>query len=91
MTRVLRENSGIISLKSLRSVGFTADEVAGFVLHGDLRRLHRGVYADGRSRLTDDAWLRAALIAVGGDAWLAGGTAAAVWGLQAMSLARIEV
>jgi hypothetical protein len=91
MTRVLRENGGVIALSSLQALGFTADEVAGFVSHGDLKRLHRRVYADGRSRLTDDAHLRAALIAVDGDAWLAGSTAAAVWGLQATSLARIEV
>lgn len=91
MTRVLRENGGVISVRSLRAIGFTADEVASFVSHGDLKRLHRGVYADGRNRLTDDAYLRAALIAVDGEAWLAGRTAAAVWGLQAISLARIEV
>ncbi len=91
MTRVLRENSGIISLKSLRAIGFTADEVAGLVLHGDLKRLHRGIYADGRNRLTDEAHLKAALLTIGGDAWLAGRTAAAVWGLQAVSLVQIEV
>lgn len=91
MTRMLRENGGIVSLKGLRAIGFTRDEVAGFVSHGDLRRLHRGVYADGRNRLTDDAHLNAALLALGGDAWLAGRTAAAVWGLEAVSLARIEV
>lgn len=88
---MLRENGGIISLKSLRAIGFTEDEVAGFRSHGDLKRLHRGVYADGRNRLTDDAHLNAALLAIGGDAWLAGRTAAAVWGLQAVSLVQIEV
>jgi hypothetical protein len=91
MTRALRQNSGIISLKSLRGIGFTADEVAGFISHGDLKRLHRGVYADGRNRLTDEAYLKAALLTIGGDAWLAGRTAAAVWGLQAVSLVQIEV
>jgi hypothetical protein len=91
MTRELLANGGIISLTSLRAIGFTADEVAGFVLHGDLKRLHRGVYADGRNRLTDDAHLKAALLTIGGDAWLAGRTAAAVWGLQGVSLVQIEV
>jgi len=91
MTRVLRENGGVISLRSLQAIGFTADEVAGFVSHGDLKRLHRGVYADGRNQLTDDAHLKAALLTIGGDAWLSGRTAAAAWGLQAMSLVRIEV
>ncbi|HEX3615694.1 MAG TPA: DUF559 domain-containing protein [Solirubrobacteraceae bacterium] len=91
MTRVLRENGGVISLAGLRTIGFSADEVAGFVSHGDLRRLHRGVYADGRIRLSEDAHLRAALLAVPGNVWLAGRTAAAVWGLRAVSLVQIEV
>lgn len=91
MTRVLRENCGIISLGGLRTIGFTADEVAGFVSHGDLRPLHRGVYADGRTRLSDDAHLKAALLTIHGNAWLAGRTAAAVWGLRAVSLVQIEV
>jgi Transcriptional regulator, AbiEi antitoxin len=55
MTTALRQNGGIISLKGLRAIGISDVEVAAFVLHGDLRRLHRGVYADGRNRLTDDA------------------------------------
>jgi hypothetical protein len=91
MTKALRENGGIISLKNLQAIGFTDDEIAGFVLHGDLKRLHRGVYADGRNRLTDDAHLKAALLTIGGNAWLAGRTAAAIWGLQGVSLVQIEV
>lgn len=77
MTQALRGNDGIITLDGLRAIGFTAEEVTGFVSHGDLRRLHRGVYAAGRHRLTDDAHLEAALLAVGRHAWLAGRTAAA--------------
>lgn len=76
MTRAMRENRGVISLKSLQAIGFSADEVAGFVSHGDLQRLHRAVYADGRNRLTDDAHLRAALLTIAGDVWLSGRTAA---------------
>lgn len=89
MTRALRENGGVISLKSLQAIGFSADEVAGFVSHGDLKLLHRAVYADGRNRLTDDAHLRAALLTIGDDAWLSGRTAAAAWGLQAISRAPV--
>ncbi|MGH2843069.1 MAG: DUF559 domain-containing protein, partial [Solirubrobacteraceae bacterium] len=91
MTKALRANGGVITLRALWELGFTKEEVRGFVRHGDLRRLHRGVYADGRNRLSDDAHLRAALLALGPGAWLAGRTAAAVWGLDAISLARIEV
>jgi hypothetical protein len=91
MTKTLRGSSGVISLDQLHRLGFTDDEVRGLVDHGDLKRLHRGVFVDGRSPLADNAHLKAALLAVGPGAWLAGRTAAAVWGLRALSLARIEI
>jgi hypothetical protein len=91
MTKALRANSGVISLVHLRLLGFSDREIEGLVHHGDLRRLHRGVYGDGRSPLADSAHLKAALLAAGGGAWLAGRTAASVWGLRMLNLARIDV
>ncbi len=88
---MLRRDKGVITLRGLRELGFSEREVEGLVRHGDLRRLYRGVYADGRNQLTDRAHLGAALLAMGDGAWLAGRTAAAVWGLDAISLARIEI
>ncbi len=92
MTRSLRQNKGVITVGGLMRLGFTHDEVLGFVVHGDLRRLHRGVYADGRAPLDDVAYLKAALLAFGGRApWLSGAAAAMGWGLASVSLSRLEV
>lgn len=91
MTRSMRRNQGVITLRQLREAGFGEKEVRGLVAHGDLRRLHRGVYADGRAPLRDAAYLKAALLAFGGRAWLSGAAAAMGWGLQPVSVPRLEV
>jgi hypothetical protein len=91
MTRALRGNAGVISASSLAKLGFSHDEVLGLVAHGALRRLHRGVYADGRAPLSDQAYLKAALLALGGRAWLSGWAAAMAWGLVPLSIPRLEV
>ncbi|HEX3802119.1 MAG TPA: type IV toxin-antitoxin system AbiEi family antitoxin domain-containing protein [Solirubrobacteraceae bacterium] len=91
MTRALRQNSGLITLRQLERLGFSYDEVRGLVGHGDLRAMHRGVYADGRAPLSDQAHLNAALLAFGGHAWLSGWAAAMAWGLVPVSLPRLEV
>jgi len=88
---MLRQNGGVTTLRELERLGFSYKEVCGFVAHGDLRRLQRGVYADGRAPLQDRTFFRAALLAVGSGAWLPGRTAAMAQGLEAPSLARIEV
>jgi hypothetical protein len=91
MTRILRANHSVTTLRRLQALGFGEDDVRGLVAHGDLRRVHRGVYADGRTQLTDVGRLHAALLAVGRGAWLCGETGAAVWGLSIGVPARIEV
>jgi Transcriptional regulator, AbiEi antitoxin len=91
MTRAMRTNLGVISVAQLDRLGFTRHDLEGLVAHGDLRRLHRGVYADGRAPLRDDAYFNAALLAVGSGAWLAGDTAAMALGLTPVSLTAIEV
>jgi hypothetical protein len=91
MTKTLRTNSGVVSGRQLGLLGLSRDEISAQVAHGDLKRLHRGVFVDGRSPLGDNAYLKAALLAVGPAAWLAGKTAAAVWGLRPLSLAPIEI
>jgi hypothetical protein len=91
LTKALRGNRGVISVAHLRQLGFSRDGVTRLVSHGELRRLHRGVFVDGRSPLADGAYLKAALLAAGDGAWLAGRTAASVWGLRTLSLARIDV
>jgi very-short-patch-repair endonuclease len=91
MTRRLRANHSVTTIRQLHALGFTEDDVRGFVAHGDLRRVHRGVYADGRTQLSDHGRLHAALLALGRGAWLPGATAAAAWGLERGVPALIEV
>lgn len=91
MTRALRASAGLIGLKELRALGFSEREVRGFVAHGDLVRLHRGVYADGRARPHPRARLKAALMALGEGAFLSGRSAAAVWELRPINAREIEV
>ena len=91
MTRALRQNGGIITTGALRRIGYSNREIEGLVAHGELRRLHRGVYADGRAPLKDQAYFKAALLAVPRDSWLRGRTAAMLWGLEAPSLVGIEL
>jgi hypothetical protein len=91
MTRILRANLGVTTLRRLQALGYTEDDVRGLVAHGDLRRVHRGVYADGRTQLSDRGRLHAALLALGKASWLPGETGAAAWGLTAGVPAVIEV
>ena len=92
MTRSLRLNAGVVTRAQLLELGFSDDEILGFIDHGDLRRLHCGVYVDGRAPLGDHAYLRAALLAFAGrNPWLSGHAAAMGWKLEAVSLPRLEV
>jgi hypothetical protein len=92
MTRSLRQNSGLITVDGLTRLGFTRRELTGLIRHGDLRRLHRGVYADGRAPLSDHALLKAPLLAFAGrDVWLSGQAAAMAWKFEAVSIPNLEV
>ncbi len=91
MTRALRQNHGIITRKQLVGIGFSDYEIFGLEAHGELRRLHRAVYADGRAPLSDHAHLLAACLALGGRGWLSGRAAAMGWGLLPLNLPSLEV
>jgi hypothetical protein len=91
MARTLRQNSGLITRSGLRELGFSHPEIVGLVDHGDLRRLYRGVYADGRAPISDHAHLKASLLVFGNRSWLSGQAAAMGWKFEAVSLPRLEV
>jgi very-short-patch-repair endonuclease len=92
MTRAMRRNAGVITLRALCAIGFGEEEVRGLVRHGDLRRLHRGVYADGRAPLSDHALLKASLLALAGrDVWLSGKAASMGWSFEPVSVPNLEV
>ena len=91
MAEVARRQEGVVSHDQLIEAGYTRDEVKGLVNRGHLIRLHRGVYAVGHRCLSTKAYLRAALLATGPDAFLSHRTAAAVYGLRDVAVRRIDV
>lgn len=92
MSRSLRRNGGLITGSELAGLGFTRHELEGLLGHGELRRLYRAVYADGRAPISDHAHLEAALLAFARRSpWLSGQAAAMGWQLEFLSLPRLEV
>ncbi len=78
-------------MTQLLEIGLTRAEIRGREQRGHLHRLHKGVYAAGHTRIVDHAHLVAALMAIGPDGFLSHRTAAAAWGLRAISVKRVEV
>lgn len=73
---------GVVSAAQLYAVGLTRDQVTGRVRQGWLHHVHRGVYAVGREDLSQrGSWL-AAVMAIGDDAVLSHGSAAALLGIR---------
>ncbi len=86
-----RRQCGVVSLEQLLGAGGTNGQVRGLVQRGVLIPLHRGVYAVGHRPLLRKAYLIAALLAVGPDAFLSHRTAAAVYGLREVNTKVIDV
>jgi hypothetical protein len=102
MARLMRSQSGVIGLRQLRALGYSDDDVAGFVVRGGLWRVHRGVYADARAPIPPRGHLFAAVLAVTPGAFLPGTpgtpgaflshrTAAALYGLRELAVRRPEL
>jgi very-short-patch-repair endonuclease len=81
----------VVSLAQLYGLGLSFEDVRELVRHGNLHRIHRGVYAVGRRTLSPRGQLRAALLTFGAGSFLSHRTAAAERGLRALDLAAIEV
>ncbi len=62
LTALLRRDDAVMTAQLLQ-LGLSRHEIASLVSHGDLTRVHRGVYVDGRTRLSPWGHLRAALLA----------------------------
>jgi Transcriptional regulator, AbiEi antitoxin len=88
---VAAKQHGVVSVRQLRDLGFTARQVEWLTEHGHLHRLYRGVYAVGHLKLTRDGRLAAALLAAGDGAFLSHRTAAALQRLRNLNLRRIDV
>lgn len=83
---------GVIARRQIGEVGLTARMLQRRVESGHLVRLHRGVYAVGHRRLTNDGYWLGAVLACGPGALLSHQEAAALHGLlPPAAAARIHV
>ncbi len=80
-----------MTIEQLRQLGLTRREIQGRVARGFLIATHRGVYLVGHRAVTDQAYLAAALMATGPEAFLSHRSAAGVWGLRLVDRRQIEV
>jgi very-short-patch-repair endonuclease len=81
---------GVVATWQLRELGFTHDAILRRAAAGRLHRIHHGVYAVGRRKLTPHGHRMAAVLAFGPRAVLSHQTAAANWGIGQPS-AKIHV
>jgi hypothetical protein len=91
IARLAAKQFGVISLEQLLAIGLTYEEIRGRVKRGLLHELHPGVFAVGHRRLVPHARLIAALLTCGPASFLSHRTAAAVWGLRALTTKQIHV
>ena len=82
---------GVVSLLQLRRLGFTDRETQYRVRVGHLHRIHRGVYAVGHERLTENGHYMAAVLACGEHTALSHRSAAALLGLRPCTRTVVEV
>lgn len=82
---------GVITLEQLRSTGLGAGAIDLRVHNGRLHRLHRGVFAVGHTRISQEGRWLAAVLALGEGAVLSHMSAAALWGIRPSSSAFAHV
>jgi very-short-patch-repair endonuclease len=82
---------GIVDVRGLYSVGATQRQIGRRLMSKRLVPLHRGVYAYGHRRLTNEGWWLAAVRAIGPGAILSHTHGAALLGLRPPLLGRINV
>jgi hypothetical protein len=82
---------GVVALRQLEALSFSASGVRNRAARGYLHRVHRGVYAVGRPGLTANGRRMAAVLAYGPDAVLSHRTAAGLWGLRPDNRPKVEL
>jgi hypothetical protein len=82
---------GILARWQLIALGFSAGAIRNRIANGQLRPLHRGVYAVGHAHLTPNARRMAAVLACGDGAFLSHNSAARVRGVRHASLSTFDV
>jgi Transcriptional regulator, AbiEi antitoxin len=91
LTRLADRQHGVVSARQLRALSYSSAAISRATKAGRLHRVHRGVYAVGRSLLSPHGHCRAAVGACGPDALLSHASAAWLWGLLPSLAKPIEV
>ena len=85
------EQHGIVTFDQLRDAGLGVGAINLRVRNGRLHRLHRGVFAVGHPRISQEGRWLAAVLALGEGAVLSHVSAAALWGIRHSSSAYVHV
>jgi hypothetical protein len=92
LAELARRQHGVVSIRQLIGpLSYSRDAVARAVKAGRLHRLHRGVYAVGHTRLTQQGHCLAAVLACGPGALLSHDSAAWLWGISTKSPVPLSV
>jgi very-short-patch-repair endonuclease len=83
IARIADDQYGLVTLEQLCGLGISKDAAGQRARAGRLYRVHEGVYAVGRSLLTQEGRWLAAVLASGSGAVLSHRSAAALWGIRA--------
>ena len=91
--RLMRSQDGVAGVNQLQAIGYAHGEIRGMVSSGQLWRVRRAVYADARSPMTPRGHLFAAVLSFPPDAqaFFSHRTAAALLGLRALLVSRLEL
>ncbi len=82
---------GVVTFEQLRDAGLDVGAINLRVRNGRLHRLHRGVFAVGHTRISQEGRWLAAVLALGEGAVLSHVSAAALWGIRHSSSAYVHV
>lgn len=91
IARIAFRQHGVVTLQQLRDAGLGAGAIDLRVRQGRLHRLHRGVYAVGHARISQEGRWLAAVLALGEGAVLSHVSAAAIWGIRHSRSAYVHV
>ena len=81
LARVAARQHGVITSAQLAGIGIDVNAIGHRVRSGRLHRVHRGVYAVGHDKLSNEGRWMAAVLAYGGDTVLSHRSAAELWRL----------
>ena len=91
IARIAFRQHGVVTLAQLRGAGLGAGGIDLRVHNGRLHRLHRGVFAVGHARISQEGRWLAAVLALGKGAVLSHVSAAALWGIRHSNSAYVHV